>query len=610
MRYLLTVVFFALSLHAKIIGSDFLTLEKESLKITDEPKFISYVKSLDDGRLIAEYKNISKPVNLLQGAEERLIAVDSYEQAFKNLKFIDSKLYLKEKPENIDSQISSLKSSQGKIVALLFSVKDKNYYDVDVIPIIFEYMKLDRKVLELQIQKESLTKSKEAIIDAIVKKNLRFENEDPLFSSRALELAKRALATSLEASKEPSFEKKEALEIKAAHIAVLSKTYEIKADFFEKIKLLKKLKSSKSTEEERGKLSKLLSKKYECLFFEAQSVKGSNVQSFLEYKKDKETFLTLCEETKLESLSMKRVLESFDDTIGAKAGGFFEAVYEFFGKILKTTLFVSNNIDVNIKSVALSIFGAILIFMLKRWVVKSAIPAYFEKSEAGAERSAHIRFIVSKAAGVAAYALIFFVILGGFGLSLTNFAIIVSALSVGIGFGLQGVVSNFISGVILLFENSVKIGDLLRLSDGRVGRVTSVNLRTTNVKTFDNIDILIPNSMVFSGQIENMTRESSVVRRDIKFTVGYNTDTIRLKEILDVKTKEMLGGDLIEESALLIFGYTNNGIGVEYRVMVDLKKKPLEIGDFLREFVTELIKNGVELPYNKLEIIKIDGGCS
>lgn len=174
----------------------------------------------------------------------------------------------------------------------------------------------------------------------------------------------------------------------------------------------------------------------------------------------------------------------------------FERAYLFFENALKTTIFVSNNIDINLKTIILAMFSLLCIYFLKTWVTKKVIPAYFERAYGDGGHSAHIYFLVSKTANIAAYILMFFVILSSFGLSLTNFAIIVSALSVGIGLACKAWCRIFISGVMLhLFENSIKIGDILSLSDGKVGKVTSVNLRTTNIRTFDNVDILIPNSL-------------------------------------------------------------------------------------------------------------------
>jgi small-conductance mechanosensitive channel len=598
---------FGVSLFGQMIGSEFLKIEKDTLRITDETKFAAYLKSLDDKDIIEQYREILKPIDLFGEAQASLVEVASYEQAFKNLRLIYSKLYLKDRPQNIDKQVATLKEKQAAIVSLLFSLQSKNLYDTDVIPIIFEYRKIDRKLLEFEIEKESLLKSKDALIAAIVKKNLRFDNDNIDLKSKIASLEERMAEQKKESAAAKSDAKKELIELKSSLLSFRLKSYEMKSDFFEKIRLLKKIKSSKESQEERRKLDDLLSKSYEPIYFAPKEASPKNNELFAEYESEKATFEALRNETKLDSQVFERVFKSFDDSLPARTTGYFESIYEFFGDTMNATLFISNNADIKVKTIITVLMTLVFIYVFKVWLTLKAIPAYFERAYRDGGHSEHIRFIVSKIANISAYIVMFFVLLGGFGLSLTNFAIIVSALSVGIGFGLQGVVSNFISGIILLFENSIKIGDILSLPDGRTGVVTSVNLRTTNIRTYDDIDILIPNSSVFSGQIENLTKDSTLVRRRVKFTVGYDTDTIKLQQILDKKTKELLGDNFIEGTKLLVTGYGNYGIDIEYRVFVDLKKQAAEIGDFLKEFLDALMEGGIEIPYPKLEIIKFEG---
>jgi len=591
---------------AEIIGSDFLKIEKDRLKITDEAKFLSYLKSFDDNKMMAEYREIIKPVEILGDVDNGLLNVASYEQAFKNLRFIYSKLYLKEKPENIDSEYMKLQARQAKIVEILLGAKNKNLYETDIIPVIFEYRKIDRKLLELELQKESLQKTKTALIETIIKKNLKFDNDDVDLKARISEAKDRLARMKQESAAAKTPEKAERIALKSSILSFKECAYEMKSDFFEKIRLLKKIKSSKDSADDKRKLDALLSKKYEPIYFVKNEPLPANKEFFEEYKKEKEAYESVAAETALDSQVFERVFKSFDESLPAKTSGYLEDLYLSVKKTLDITLFVVNNSDIKVKTVFIVLFAVIVIYIIKTWLTLKVVPGYFERIGKSGEHYEHIRFIFSKVISVAAYLIIFFVILSGFGLSLTNFAIIVSALSVGIGFGLQGVVSNFISGVILLFENSIKIGDILSLPDGRTGVVTSVNLRTTNIKTGDDVVILIPNSNIFSGQIENLTKESSVIRRRVKFSVGYNTDLNLLKNILDSKTKEILGRNFIDKTQLLVVGYGNYGLDVEYRIFVDIKKANIEVGDFLKEFLEVIAASGIELPYPKLEIIKFE----
>lgn len=118
------------------------------------------------------------------------------------------------------------------------------------------------------------------------------------------------------------------------------------------------------------------------------------------------------------------------------------------------------------------------------------------------------------------------------GLDLTSFTIIVGALSVGIGFGLQTLISNFASGLVLAFENSIKIGDLIKLNNGEIGRVKAINMRATIITTFDNIDIIVPNSLFITQNITNYTYSDDIRRLVIKFNLSLDSDIERVKKVV------------------------------------------------------------------------------
>lgn len=606
-RIILTFALFVFTAFGQIIGSDFIKIDKDTLSVTDESKFAAYLKSLDDPAIIAKYRETMAPVDLLSAEDETLVSVTSYEEAFKNLRVIYSKLYLKEKPENIDRIEADIRAKQARIISVLLASQSKNLYDADVIPIIFEYRKLDRDLLKLSVQKESLLKTKAALVDTIIKKKLSFENDDANLSGKIKSANIELTELKNQAKKTKDSAAMERINIKSAMVSMRLRSYEIKEDFFEKIRLIKNIKSAKQTDSDKNKLEVLLNKSYEPLSFNKKQVAPSNKELFAEYQKEQASFAMLLNETKLDSQVFDAVFKSFDESLPAKTSGMFESVYKDIKDMLGFPLFVVNNSDIKVQTVLGVLITIGFIYMLKVWLNLKFVPSHFKGIEGDDGHSEHLRFVVSKIITVGAYLLIIFILLSGFGLSLTNFAIIVSALSVGIGFGLQGVISNFVSGVILLFENSIKIGDVLSLPDGKIGVVTSVNLRTINIKTPDDITILIPNSNVFAGQIENLTKDGPIIRRRVKFGVGYDTDIARLKDILDERSKEMMPDAAYFESQLMVVGYGDYGVDVEYRVFVDIKKYPLESGEFLKEFLPALKENNVEIPFPKLEIIKFEG---
>mgnify|MGYP000559040893 CR=1 FL=1 len=117
------------------------------------------------------------------------------------------------------------------------------------------------------------------------------------------------------------------------------------------------------------------------------------------------------------------------------------------------------------------------------------------------------------------------------GLELSNLAIIAGALSVGIGFGLQNIVSNFISGIILLFERPIRSGDWIRLGTTE-GIVRKVRIRSTIIETFDRAEVLVPNSDLLSNQVINMTLSDGIGRLTIPVGVAYGSNTKKVREVM------------------------------------------------------------------------------
>jgi small-conductance mechanosensitive channel len=125
----------------------------------------------------------------------------------------------------------------------------------------------------------------------------------------------------------------------------------------------------------------------------------------------------------------------------------------------------------------------------------------------------------------------FFVALGALGIDLTKITILAGAFSVGIGFGVQNVINNFVSGLILLFERPIKIGDIIEVS-GNVGEVRQIGIRASIIRTKDGSEVIVPNALLISGQVTNWTLSDRGRAVEVSVTVAPTADLDHVAELL------------------------------------------------------------------------------
>lgn len=188
------------------------------------------------------------------------------------------------------------------------------------------------------------------------------------------------------------------------------------------------------------------------------------------------------------------------------------------------------------------------------------------------------------------------------GFNLSNIAIIAGALSVGIGFGLQSIVNNFVSGLILLFERPIKAGDWVIVQSGE-GIVKRINVRATEIETFDRSSIIVPNSELISGTVQNWTYKDKVARIIIPVGVAYKEDLEHVEKVLMEAAKSCPLVLSYPEPSVYFVGFGASSLDFELRGFI------LDVGNFIKaksdlgkQVFSALKREGIEIPFPQRDV--------
>ncbi len=183
------------------------------------------------------------------------------------------------------------------------------------------------------------------------------------------------------------------------------------------------------------------------------------------------------------------------------------------------------------------------------------------------------RFQVASGAGEAISRLIYYGLvtagilfaLAASGVELTKLTLVISALGVGIGFGLQGIVNNFVSGLILSFERPIQVGDTI-VAGALTGRVTQIGLRATRIRTFEGAEVIVPNADLISSNVVNWTLSDRTRRLDLPVQVAYGSDLERVREVLKQVAAEHPAVAAAPAPDVLFQGYRDNSLELWLRL--------------------------------------------
>ena len=255
---------------------------------------------------------------------------------------------------------------------------------------------------------------------------------------------------------------------------------------------------------------------------------------------------------------------------------------------------------------------AIIKFLLI-FIIGFSIATFYKKkiTTASANYSIATRTMLANLGYYFLVALTFVFGLKSVGIDLSSLTILVGALSVGIGFGLQNIVSNFISGIILIFEKSIQVGNIIEISTGLRGKVTQINMRSSVITTFDNIDIIIPNSTLIQNNVINLTFSDDVRRLHVPFGVAYGSD---IDDVIKIILESLASSSLIYIKTIAdkeprVRMTAMGASSVDFELLVWISENPNELGvgssnmsDFLIFIYKILQENNIEIPFPQMDI--------
>ena len=263
---------------------------------------------------------------------------------------------------------------------------------------------------------------------------------------------------------------------------------------------------------------------------------------------------------------------------------------------LENTIVSLGNISFSVMALLRGVIAGALLFWLGRWSNDQSA-AYINKQQ---EMRPATRQLAAKAAELLIFGLAFILLMNIMGVPLTSLAVLGGAIGVGLGFGLQKIASNYISGVILLLEGQATVGDYVELDNGQAGTIVKTTARAMILETFDGRWIVVPNEDFITTRIINYSDQGSANRMDVAFSVSYDTE-INLVPGIIVEAVSRHPGVLQspEPPDVELRGFGESGIdfGVEFWVNGIDDGKNKYASDVLFLIWNALKAHNIEIPY-------------
>ncbi len=199
--------------------------------------------------------------------------------------------------------------------------------------------------------------------------------------------------------------------------------------------------------------------------------------------------------------------------------------------------------------------------------------------------------------------LVFLFAVNAGGVALNKFTVLTGALGVGVGFGLQNIINNFVSGLILQFERPIRVGDVVEIQAGLTGKVTRIGIRSSTVQTFQGAEVIIPNASFISGNVTNWTLSEAKRRLELPVGVAYGTDPKLVKELLE--RPAVHHPDVLTSPAPEVFfmEFGDSALNFELRFWVMQESNTVKVKSEVALEVMRLLDDaGIEIPYPQRDL--------
>lgn len=270
--------------------------------------------------------------------------------------------------------------------------------------------------------------------------------------------------------------------------------------------------------------------------------------------------------------------------------------YEFLSEVLRFQILEVGDHAVTVQRVLLFVIVLVITSFMARAVRTLMSQRWLTRMEPAP------RYVLARILQYVVWLIGFVIALEALGFSLTTLTVVAGALGVGIGFGLQSVVGNFVSGVVLLFEQPIRIHDRVTVESVE-GNVVGINFRSTTIVTNDNISIIVPNSQFINNSVINWSHGDPKVRIHVPVGVAYGSDVALVTETLLAVARETEGVLERPEPEVRFKEFGDSSLDFELLVWTDKAPLHLQLKSRLNYGIDAAFRrNGIQIPFPQRDV--------